>query len=597
VAARISRQIQPVAPVGRSAALIDILAYAVPKSLLVLWVELLACFNSFREDIMSLRLSVCLLLALSCAASVLTAQDRHGHHAAAEERLGTVNFATSCNAEAQRRFERSLALLHSFWWSEAERSFQSAVEADPTCAIAYWGSALVQQGNWFAGPPSPEALQRGQAAVDKGVALHPPTPRERDYLAAVATLFQDPETRNHRSRSLAYEEAMRVLSDRYPDDVEASIFYALAVTTNALPTDRSFERQRRAGAILQRHFERFPDHPGLAHYLIHTYDVPPIAHLGEEAARKYGEIAPSVPHAQHMPSHIFTRLGLWDESIAANSASAEAARAYEVAEGMTAVSFDRAHAWDYLVYAYLQQGREGPARKVLEQVENSTASPSIATDYAFAAIPARMVLERSEWAGAAELHVRPSPAFLAGEAITRFARGVGAARSGRPQAAHAELAELTALRDELRSRADPYWSEIVEAQRLSVEAWVAFEAGKPDAALDLISSAASLEERMDKHPVTPGPILPAREMQAEMLLLLDRPGDALRTFDAAALLDPNRARNRFGSAQAAERAGLMDEARRRYEAYLDLMSLADSDRPQIETAKRFIASAPRNRQN
>jgi tetratricopeptide (TPR) repeat protein len=559
--------------------------------------KLLACFTCPREAIMSLRFFIRLLLTLPVAAPALSAQDHHGHHAGAEERLGTVVFETSCNPEAQRRFERSLALLHSFWWSEAERSFQSVLEADPACAIGYWGIALVQRGNWFAGAPSAEALQRGLAAAEQGLSLDLPPSREREYLNAVATLFRDAETRDHRTRSLAYEEAMRELSERYPEDVEASVFYALALTANALPTDRTFERQRRAGEILQPHFERLPDHPGLAHYLIHTYDAPPIAHLGEEAARKYGEIAPSVPHAQHMPSHIFTRLGLWDESIEANSASAEAAREYEMAEGMTTVSFDRAHAWDYLVYAYLQQGRDGAAREVLEQVRNSTASASIATDYAFAAIPARMELERGEWTAAAGLPVRASPGFIAGEAITHFARGVGAARSGRPESAHVEIAELATIRDQLRARGDTYWSEIVEAQRLSVEAWVAFGAGDSDAALDLVSSAAAIEERIDKHPVTPGPILPAREMEAEMLLLLDRPEDALRTFDAAARLDPNRARNRFGAAQAAEAAGRTAEARSRYEAYLDLMSRADSERPQLQMARRFVASPQQRRQN
>jgi hypothetical protein len=544
---------------------------------------------------MSLRFRLVTVLSLVLTAPSLPAQDHRGH-AAGEERLGTVSFATSCNAEAQRRFERSLALLHSFWWSEAERSFQSVVDADPSCAIAFWGSALVQRGNPFAGAPSAEALARGFAAAEEGLALGPSTARERHYLSAVATFFRNADSHDHRSRSLAYEEAMRELSERYPEDVEASVFYALAITANATPADRTFERQRRAGAILQPHFQRLPDHPGLAHYLIHTFDAPPIAHLGEEAARKYGEIAPSVPHAQHMPSHIFTRLGFWDESIEANSASADAARAYELAEGMTSISFDRAHAWDYLVYAYLQQGRDGAAREVLEQVRSSTASPSIATDYAFAAIPARMALEREEWISAAALPVRPSPGFLAGEAITHFARGVGAARSGNPEQARAEIAELTSIRDSLRIRGEPYWSEIVEAQRLSVQAWVAFGADSADAALDLIASAAAIEERVDKHPVTPGPILPAREMEAEMLLLLDRPHDALRTFDAAAQLDPNRARNRFGAAQAAQKAGLREEARRRYTAYLDLMARADGERPQLQVARQFIASAG-NQQN
>jgi tetratricopeptide (TPR) repeat protein len=518
-------------------------------------------------------------------AGSLAAQD-HPHHGG-PERLGRVEFATSCNAEAQPRFERALALLHSFWWSEAGRAFAGVLEADPDCAIALWGSALVERGNWFAGPPSAEAVARGLAAAERGLALQPRTERERGYLEAVATLFRDGEQRDHRTRSLAYEEAMRALHERYPDDVEAAVFYALSITANAQPADRTFERQRRAGAILEPHFRARPDHPGLAHYLIHTYDAPPIAHLGEEAARQYGGIAPSVPHAQHMPSHIFTRLGLWDESIEANAASAESARAYELQEGMTSVSFDRAHAWDYLVYAYLQQGRDAAAGAVLDTMRGSTAAPSIATDYAFAAIPARMALERERWAEAAALPLRRSPGFIAGEAITHFARGVGAARSGDAAAARTAMAALAEVRDTLERRGETYWREIVEAQRLSVAAWIALGEGNAAEALALVARAAEIEERVDKHPVTPGPILPAREMEGDMLLQLERPAEAMRAYDAALQHDPNRARSMFGSARAAELAGMSEEARTRYARYLELMTRADGDRPQLAAARRF----------
>jgi tetratricopeptide (TPR) repeat protein len=539
---------------------------------------------------MKLRPSVLLLAAhLAAPAITLPAQVSHEHHGTPAERLGRVEFPISCNAEAQARFERALALLHSFWWTEAGRAFEAVAEADPTCAMAYWGTALVQRGNWFAGPPGPQAVRAGLAAAERAAALSPPTPREQGYVAAVRTLFHDAERRDHRERSLAYEEAMRALSERHPDDPEAAVFFALALTANASSTDKTFERQKRAGSILEPLFQRRPDHPGLAHYLIHTYDAPPIAHLGAEAARQYGQIAPSVPHAQHMPSHIFTRLGMWQESIEANTASAAAARAYEEAQGLGGVSFDRAHAWDYLAYAHLQLGQDGPAEALVREVTGAEAAPSIATDYAFAAIPARFALERGRWQEAARLAVRPSPGFRAGEAITHFARGVGAARSGDPAAAESEMAALATLRAELEGAGESYWSQIVEAQRLGVAAWVAHAGGHGDEALRLIARAAEIEETVDKHPVTPGPILPARELEGDLLMELDRPGDALRAYERALTLEPNRARTLYGAARAAERAGDLAGARERYAAYVRLMERADGERQELAAARAFLA--------
>jgi tetratricopeptide (TPR) repeat protein len=531
-----------------------------------------------------------LFLPVLCVAPAATlhAQAGHGHHGTPAEKLGRVEFATSCNAGAQAHFERGLALLHSFWWPEAEKAFGSAAQADPACAMAYWGTGLVHRGNWFAGAPGPDRVRAGLDAAERAVALNPPTPRERDYAAAVLTLFRDPDRRDHRARSLAYEEAMRGVFERYPDDREAAVFYALAVTANASPADKSFERQKRAGAILEPLFERSPDHPGVAHYLIHTYDAPAIAHLGAGAARRYGEIAPSVPHAQHMPSHIFTRLGLWEESIRANRASALAAQAYEEAERMTSVSFDRAHAWDYLTYAYLQQGQDAEARAMVEEVGRATAAPSIATDYAFAAIPARYALERSRWREAAQLPVRASPGFRAGEAITHFARGIGSARSGDLASARREAEALAAIRAELEGRNDPYWAQIVEAQRLAVSAWIARGQGSGAEALQLVARAAEIEETVDKHPVTPGPILPSRELEGDLLLELNRPAEALRAYEVALRHEPNRARTLYGAARAAELAGNASEARRRYAEYLQLIRSPGSERPEVRRARTFV---------
>lgn len=502
--------------------------------------------------------------------------------------LGQVEFPVSCTPEAQQRFERAMALLHSFWWSEAGRAFESVREADPECAMSYWGSAMVARGNWFAGPASPEAVQRGLAAVERGLEIGAPTERETGYLEALATLFRGLASGEARAAALAYEDAMRALSEAHPDDREATIFHALAITANATPGDTTFARQRRAGALLEPIFEAQPEHPGVAHYLIHNYDAPPVAHLGEAAARRYAAIAPDVPHAQHMPSHIFTRLGMWDESIEANSTSAEAARQYELSEGLTEVSFDRAHAWDYLEYAYLQQGRDSAAHELVGEVGRSRATPSIATDHAFAAIPARYALERNRWEDAAALEVRPSPGFLAGEAITHYARGIGAARSGRTDAAAEAVGALAVIRDTLRGRGDAYWADAVEAQRMALAGWIAHAEGRDEEALRLVADAAELEEHIDKHPVTPGPLLPARELEGDLLMELGRFADALRAYDAVLAREPHRARSLAGAGRAAEASGDTATARARYAELLEVMAKADTERPELRAARAFV---------
>ena len=499
--------------------------------------------------------------------------------------LGTWNFPISCNAEAQQRFGRAVALVRSFWWSEAGKAFDAVIEADPNCAMAYWGKAMVQRGNWFAGPPSKEAVQAGNAAAEKAAALNPSTARERDYVMAIGQLFRDHENRDHRTRSLAYEEAMKAVHERYSDDPEAAILYALSVTSNAVPTDKTFERQKWAGQLLEPLFQQRPGHPGLAHYLIHTYDAPPIAHLGTHAAKQYGQIAPSVPHAQHMPSHIFTRLGMWEASIQANLASA---KAYEEAQQMKAVSFDRAHAWDYMAYAHLQRGEDKKAQRILGDVQRYTATPSIATDYAYAAIPARYALERGRWNEAAQLVVRPSPGFRAAEAITHFARGIGSARSGAMASARKEVAELESIRKDLEQRKDIYWALIVGAQRLAVSAWIAQSEGNTAEALRLAEQAAEIEEAADKHPVTPGPILPARELQGDLLLKVGRPAEALKAYEMTLAREPNRARTIFGAARAAELSGDRAAAHKHYQQFVKLMGEANGGRQELKTARAFL---------
>jgi tetratricopeptide (TPR) repeat protein len=526
-------------------------------------------------------------VALATAVPVLAAQD-HQHGGTPPEKLGRVEFATSCKPEAQQRFGRAVALLHSFWFAEADRAFDSIAVADPKCAMAYWGKAMVQLGNPFT-PVSKEAAQRGLAAAEKAAALNPSTPRERDYVEAVRMLYRDHEKLDQRTRSLAYEEAMQRIYERYPNDPEAAIFYARAVIPNAPPADKTFARQKRAGAILEPLFQQRPDHPGLAHYIIHAYDAPALAKMAVHAAEQYNQIAPSVPHAQHMPSHIFTRLGMWDASIKANLTSAAAAKAYEEAQQLKTVSFDRAHAWDYLAYAYLQQGQDTKAQQVLQDVQRYTAAPSIAADFAYAAIPARYALERGRWRDAAGLTVRPTPSFRAGEAITHFARGIGAARSNDIAAARKEVEALRAVQEDLEGKKDSYWAQIVEAQRLAVSAWIAQAGGNTAEALRLAEQAAEIEQTAEKHPVTPGPILPARELQGDLLLKLNRPDEALKAYAATLTREPNRARAVFGAARAAELSGDRVAARTHYQHYMKLMAGADGDREEIKTARAFLA--------
>jgi tetratricopeptide (TPR) repeat protein len=527
-------------------------------------------------------------LLLAAWPAALPAQHGHTHAGASPEKLGRVVFPVSCTPEARERFGRAMALLHSFWWAEAQRAFDAVAEADPHCAMAHWGKAMTHLGNPFAGPPPKDALRAGLAEVEKAIALNPPTPRERGYVEAAAALFREHEQKDHRTRMAAHEEAMRALSEAHPDDPEAAVFHARALIANAPPTDRTYQRQKLAGEILEPLFQRAPEHPGLAHYLIHTYDAPPLARNAVHAARQYDRIAPSVPHARHMPSHIFTRLGMWDASIRANRGSADAAKAYEEATGAKAVSMDRVHAWDYLVYAYLQKGEDRSARRLVEEARGITAAPGIGTDYALAAIPARLAVERGAWGEAAGLVVRPSPAFRAGEAVTHFARGVGSARISALALARADLAALTAIRDELRARNDAGWAHTVEAQRLALAAWVARGEARAEEALRLAAEAADLEEQQEKHPVTPGPLLPARELQGDLLLEAGRPAEALRAYEANLTREPNRSRSVFGAARAAELAGERLAARTHYRAYLRLMSGAEEAGPEIRAARAFL---------
>jgi len=509
------------------------------------------------------------------------------------ERLGRVHFPVSCAPTVQGDFERAVALLHSFWYEEALKAFTAITTNDPGCAMGYWGIAMsVYYPLWA--PPSPAMLQTGTAALAKTRGLTA-TPREQDYIAAIETYYRDADKLDHRSRAVAYEKAMGQLFARYPDDREAAVFYALALNATAAPTDKTYANQLKAGAILEKVFAEQPAHPGVAHYIIHSYDYPPLAARGLTAARGYAKTAPSVPHAQHMPAHIFTRLGLWQDSIDSNRASANAGKAYYAKLGKDTVWDQTLHALDYIVYAYLQTGQDRQARTVLEELRAMPrAEPeSFVAAYAYAAIPARVALEQHHWGEAAALSpaskVFPWDRFAWGEAITAFARAVGAARSGDAAKARTEAQKLEGYRATLIAANQTYWAEQVNIQQKAAAAWAARAEGKNDEALTLMRAAADLEEATEKHPVTPGPVLPARELLGDMLLDLNHPEQALVEFEGSAAREPNRFNSLFGAARAAELSGNRDKARTLYTRLVTLCARADGERPDLRHAKAALA--------
>src|ERR1700738_5023891 len=423
--------------------------------------------------------------------------------AAPPEALGKVHFETSCKPDAQQRFDQAMLYQHSFWYRASQKSFEDALKANPECAIAYWGIALSLLYNPHVAPPV-KNLAEGAAALEKGKAANAKTQRERDYIDALSAMYTDYDKIDHRTRVLAYLKAMDQLAQRYPDDDEAQIYYALALNVAASPADKTYANQLKGAEILEKIWVRQPEHPGVAHYLIHLYDSPALAEKRLAAGRRYAKVAPAAAHAQHMPSHIFTRLGYWQDSIASNIESSRVAR--------DAADFhDQLHAMDYLVYAYLQTGQDGEAKAVLDDMNTvkGFTETFLPGPYALAGSPARYAVERGDWKAAAELQVRPSPLANV-QAITYFARALGAARSGNPEAAKIDITKLAELRDKLREAKDGYWSEQVDIQQQVATAWVLYAEGKRDDALNALSAAAEAEDKTEKHPVTPGVPRPAR---------------------------------------------------------------------------------------
>jgi hypothetical protein len=503
---------------------------------------------------------------------------------AAEQRLGAVHFETSCNEAAQRRFDRGMRYQHSFWYRASKEIFEDVLKADAQCAIAYWGIAQSLLLNPF-GAPSPGNLAQGLAALQKAKAIGAKTARENDFIGALTVFYTDYDKLDHRTRVLAYLKAMEALAERYPQDDEAQIYYALALDVGASPADKTYANQLKAAAILEGIFKRQPQHPGVAHYLIHSYDSPPIAEKGLDAATRYSKIAPTAPHAQHMPSHIFTRVGYWKESIAANLASVRAAKADKEFG-------DQLHGQDYMVYAYLQLAQDKSARAVIDDMSASTSfNPDVlGASFALAASPARYMVERGDWSGATELQVRPTK-FPHVMAITHFARALGATRSGKPDAAKADIAKLAELRDKLREAKDAYWSQQVDIQWQAANAWLLYAEGKPDDALKVMAAAVDAEDKTEKAPVTPGPLAPARELYGAMLLEHGMAKEALAAFEATLKKEPNRLGATIGAAKAAEKAGDVVKARLHYAAVVALAQGADPDRSEIVSARAFMAKS------
>jgi hypothetical protein len=498
-----------------------------------------------------------------------------------EQKLGTVTFDTSCTPEAQRLFDLGMLYQHSFWYRSSQRAFEDVLKADPECGIAYWGIALSLLWNPHIPAPA-KNLAEGAAALAQGKSVGAKTQRERDYLDALGAMYADFDKVDHRTRIQAYAKAMEQLAQRYPDDDEAQIFYALALNTSASPADKTYANQLKGAAILEPIFKRQPQHPGVAHYLIHLYDAPPIAEKGLDAARRYSRIAPAAAHAQHMPSHIFTRVGYWRESIASNAESARVAAADKEAH-------DQLHAMDYLVYAHLQLGEDAKARAVVDEMAKvqGFTETFIPGPYALAASPARYAIERGEWKDAAELQVRPSPLPHV-QAITHFARALGAARAGDPAAAKADIVRLAELRDKLREAKDVYWSEQVEIQRQVASAWLLYAEGKHEDALKAMSAAADTEDKTEKHPVTPGVPKPARELYGVMLLDRGLATEALGAFEATLQKEPNRLGALVGAAKSAERSGDMAKARHYYQKVVAMTAEADATRTEVADARAFV---------
>jgi hypothetical protein len=536
----------------------------------------------------SLRFLAVSSLIVGMTGAALPAQD---HQHALGGKIGTVHFPTSCTPAAQTEFDRAMAYLHSFEFGSAIQGFTATAKTDSACAMAYWGLAITRWSNPFTATVRPPAqLQLGLDAVREGERIGAKTERERAYLAAVAKLYVDGATVDQRTRVLAYERAMADLAAKYSDDREATIFWALSLAISALPTDKTYANQLKAGALLEKLYPEQPNHPGITHYIIHSYDVPALADRAIDAAHRYAGIAPSAPHALHMPSHTFTRVGAWQESIDSNLASADAA-------GKVGAHAEQLHAMDYMTYAYLQTGQDQKAAALIKGLPAiaavfdpnavTGAAPGSAGIYALATMPARWTLERRDWTAAAALPVPARTTVPYADAVTYFARAIGAAHTNRLDEARASIAALQELVDRLTQAKETYWAEQVAIQHGGAAAFLLLAEGKRDEAVAAMRAIAQREDATDKNAVTPGPIAPARELLGEMLLELKQPAAALTEFQATLKKEPNRFRAVYGAARAAELSGDQAAARSYYAQLVKICARADQPgRPELAAARK-----------
>ena len=523
-----------------------------------------------------------LTAGILCCVPVATAQEKTGD----AEKLGKVHFAVSCLPATQPQFDRAVAMLHSFWYPQGFNAFAEITKSDPGCAMAYWGMAMSRRGNPLVGAPGPQVLKDGLDAAAKAKLADAKTQRERDYISAIEIYYKDSDKLDYRTRILAYEKAMEQLYLRYLEDSEAGVFYALALNeaVTVLPADPKFTRQLKAGAILEKVLATNPEHPGALHYLIHSYDFPALADRGLAAARAYGDVAPSAPHALHMPSHVYSMLGMWQDSIKSNQAALSASKGY-------------AHALDFMVYAYLQLARDADAKRGVERNAElqktqgaAAANPTgavLAGYTALAAIPARYAIERGAWDEAAQLE--PLHSTPVADAITYFTRAMGAARNGDLQAARQNIEQLQQIENRLRQTKEDYWAQQAEIQRNAATAWVMFGEGKKDAALKLMRAAADLEDGSEKHVAMENRLWPMRELLGDLLLAANEPGLALKEYEASLQSARNRYRGFYGAAKAAHRSGNPEKARTYYTKLLALCSNADTQRPELSEAQTYLA--------
>jgi tetratricopeptide (TPR) repeat protein len=520
---------------------------------------------------------------------------------------GKVDFPISCTPAVQPEFARGVALLHSFFYEEARRIFTSVAEQDPKCAMAQWGIAMTWWHPIWT-PPTPDEMSAGKAAIAKAMEMPAGTDRERGFITALNVYYNTPDSPTAgavgqschgpvgpRDRVIAYERAMRQLRDKYPDDFEAQTFYAFAILAvgYATPSDTTLSKQLQAGAMLEQLWKSNPNHPGVVHYLIHCYDYPALAQRGLTAARSYDSIAPWVPHALHMPSHIFTRLGMWDESIAANRASAAASRAYAAMRHRDATEAEELHALDYMAYSYLQEAQDTKAKEIVDfaaTVRKTNPDLEFSGAYALAAIPTRYAFERNDWAAAAALTIPNLPhwsSFPFMEALIEYGHALGRAHTGDLDGARKAIARMRQLRDATKDPKFDYFKNHLDVQMQAASAWVAYGEGKKDEAIEMLRRSADAEDVLGKHPVSPGAFVPIREQLGSVLLELGRPKDAQREFEAALKIYPGRFRGLYGAALAAEQTGDKENAGRYYARLAAQTSKSDGSRTELNHIREY----------